>query len=140
MLFRKKRVRRDPYSLSIYKTEQPIRLDEARLEAWALSVGQRRESFQPKRKPHRGMLPDVDLSRAVSAKPGPIARLFRRFFARKRGEGAEAEVSGGTEGSHEALGEAHRKPYVWVIEADGFERDDRKSSVPVVKYNGSRAA
>lgn len=58
MFFSSKRLVRDPYSLSTYEAEQPIRLDDARLDAWALSLGQRREAYQPKRNPHRGMLPD----------------------------------------------------------------------------------
>src|SRR5262245_60262481 len=119
MLFRKKRIRRDPY-LSIYEAQQPIRLDEERLEAWAMSVGQRREPFRAERKLHRGMLPDVDLSRAVPAerRVGPIMRLFRRIFARERREEADAEAVGETEGPRPALGEARRKSYVWLVDAE----------------------
>ena len=139
MFSRYKRVRRDPYSLSIYESERPIRLDEARLEAWALSVGQRR---QPERKPHRGMLPDVDLSLAVPAerRPGLIVRLFRRLFRRKRDEQAPAEEPGRTEGPHAALGESGRKPYVWLVDADVSVSDETEPSAPAVEYNGSRAA
>jgi len=142
MFFRYKRVRRDPYSLSIYESERPIRLDEARLEAWALSVGQRRQSYQPERKPHRGMLPDVDLSLAVPAerRPGLIARLFRRLFPRKRDGQAPAEEPGRTEGPHAALGESARKPYVWLVDADVSVSDETEPSAPAVEYNGSRAA
>lgn len=141
MFFRKKRVRRDSY-FSIYEAQRPIRLDEARLDAWALSIGQRRETHQPRVKPHRGMLPDVDFSRVVSVerRPDLLTRLFRRLFERKRDEPAPAEESGRTERPHAALGETGRKPYVWLVETDVSGPDDRQSSVPVVKYNGGRAA
>lgn len=146
MFSKKKRIRRDPY-FSIYEAQQPIRLDEARLDAWALSIGQRRETYRPKARPHRGMLPDVDFSQGVPVerRPGPIVRLFRRLFRRNSDEPTPvgetgAGETGRTEGPHAALGEAPRKPYVWLIEADVSGPDDRQSSVPVVKYNGSRAA
>ena len=142
MSFKSKRVRRDPYSLSIYESERPIRLDEARLEAWALSIGQRREAYRPERKPHRGMLPDVDLSLAVPAerRPGLIVRLFRLLFRRKRDERAPAEEPGRTEGSRAALGESGWKPYVWLVDADVSGSDETEPSSPAVEYNGSRAA
>jgi len=140
MFFRKKRIRRDPY-FSSYEVQQPIRLDEARLHAWALSIGQRREAERPERKPHRGMLPDVDLSQAVAAQgPGLLRRLLRRFAGRPSDENPVAEAAGEETDHGLALGETRRSPYVWLVEADGSERDDRKSVVPVVKYNGSRAA
>ncbi len=144
MFFRKKRVRRDPYRLSIFETERPIRLDEARLDAWALSIGQSRGDRQPKVKPHRGMLPDVDFSLMVPIKrrPGPIRRLLRRIFGRGREEQAAAEASGRTEESHAALGETERKPYVWLVEAqsDFSGPDELEPTEPAVAYNGSRAA
>ena len=146
MFFRKKRVRRDPY-LSIYEAQRPIRLDEARLDAWALSVGQRREADQPKRRTHRGMLPDVDFSQAVPAeRPGLLRRLLGRLSGRRSDENPAAEAAGGETDHGLALGETGRKSYVWLVEAesepeaeasgpDGFE-----PSEPAVAYNGSRAA
>jgi hypothetical protein len=146
MFFRKKRVRRDPY-LSIYEAQRPIRLDEARLDAWALSIGQRRQAYQQERKPHRGMLPDVDFSRAVPAeRPGFLRRLLRRLAGARPGEGSGVEMAGEGTDHGLALGETGRKPYVWLVEAesepeaeasgpDGFE-----PSEPAVAYNGSRAA
>jgi hypothetical protein len=146
MLFRKKRVRRDPYRLSIHEAERPIRLDEVRLDPWALSIGQSRDDYGPRDKPHRGMLPDVDFSRAVPVerRPGLMTRLFRRIFVREREEKAQAGESGGKEGSHASLGEVLRKPYVWLVEGEseacGPEPSEPEELEPTVAYNGSRAA
>lgn len=43
MLFRLKRVRRDPYGPLFCQAEKPIRLDEMRLAAWARALGQKRD-------------------------------------------------------------------------------------------------
>jgi len=137
MFLRSKRVRRDPYSLSIFEAEQPIRLDE-RYEAWARG---RRDRSTPEFRPHRGMLPDVDLSNVVAVETGPglIARLFRRIFSRRKGREPPGEPSGRTEGSHAALGEAGRKPYVWLVEteSEASRQEEFQQSLP---YKGSRAA
>lgn len=60
---------------------EPLRLDEARLAAWAMALGQER---MPERRPHRGQLPDVDWSRVtvVPVRPGAFARLWRRLLQR----------------------------------------------------------
>ena len=59
-------------------SDEPMRLDEARLAAWAAALGQER---LPQRRPHRGQLPDVDWTRATEApaRPGLFARLWRRL-------------------------------------------------------------
>jgi len=144
MFFRSRRVRRDPYSLS-YEAERPIRLDEVRLEAWALSLGVNREDVEPARKPHRGMLPDVDLSRAVPVpRQGLIGRLFRRLLGGRPEETAsvapDGETAGETGMSDVALGEFRRKPYVWLVEPESAEPDETEPSASAVEYNGSRAA
>lgn len=142
MFFRSKRLVRDPYSLSTYEAEQPIRLDDVRLDAWALSLGQRREAYQPRRKPHRGMLPDVDLSRKVpvASRAGWVARALGRL-AGKRPDGAPQDGgSGETTIRTVALGETGRKPYVWLAEADAPGREKSAPSGPALKNDGSRAA
>ena len=144
MFFRKRRVRYDPY-FSIYEAQRPIRLNEARLDAWALSLGQRREPYQPAIKPHRGMLPDVDFSRAIPAerRPGLIVRLFRRLAGRPSNENPAAETAGEATDHGLALGETSRKPYVWLVEAEsepGAEASEPDEFEPAVAYNGSRAA
>lgn len=142
MFSRSKRVRRDPYSLSIplHQAEPPIRLDR-RHEAWVLGLGQPRDWPGSRFRPHRGMLPDVDLLRLVPVerRPGLMARLFRRIFGRDRVRKEPGDPSGSTEGSHAALGETPRKPYVWLVEteSEAFEQEEFQQTLP---YNGSRAA
>lgn len=144
MFFRSRRVRRDPYSLT-YEAERPIRLDEARLEAWALSLGERRGGFEPARRPHREMLPDVDLSRAVPVESlGLIARLLGWFAGGRRESGPSPdparEAAGETAGDEVALGEFRRKPYVCLVEPADSASDETEPSASAMEYNGSRAA
>ncbi len=100
-----------------YDPDAPLRLDEARLAAWALSLGQVRPSTDPPpRRRHRGQLPDVDFSHAFPAprRPGLIVRLFR--LASRRGGSGVADTSGGMSGSGDvAIGEAQREHYVAMI-------------------------
>ena len=105
MFYRSDRGRRDPHFLPIRDYEDPIRLDEGRFDAWAMALGQDTpQDAKPRGRPHRGMLPDVDLSRsrAGSRAPGLIARLFRLFAGRKRGEAAPADESGTGDARHSA--------------------------------------
>jgi len=142
MFSRSKRVRRDPYSLSIplHEAEPPIRLDR-RHEAWVLGLGQPRDWPGSRFRPHRGMLPDVDLLRLVPVERQPelITRLFRRIFSRSRGPEPPAEPSGRTEGPHPALGETGRKPYVWLVETES-DASAREAVERTFTYKGHRAA
>jgi hypothetical protein len=136
MFFRSHRGRRDPHFLPIRDYEDPIRLDEARLEAWAMALGeQKRPSYRARRQMHAGMLPDVDLSRAVR-RPGMIAGLVRMFAGQATGDAGQvgAAVSG-TENT--PLGEAERKPYVWVLDR---QSDAAKPDEPDRAKDRSRAA
>ncbi|WP_454012911.1 hypothetical protein [Aquamicrobium terrae] len=59
-------------------------LHERKLATWALLVGETHSSdahAQMRRRPHRGMLPDVDFSRAVPdyGRPSLVRRLFGLF-------------------------------------------------------------
>ena len=105
--------------------QEPIRLDEARIHAWALALEQPRPEG-PQRRPNRGMLPDVDLSLAVPAarRPGFFTRLFRRLA----GRAADATAPPGNPLDARALGEGERKPYVWVIAS---ESKDAGAAMPV---------
>lgn len=86
-----------PYILPAHNSDDPIRLNERLVAGWAFPLdidGCARGSLP--RRPHRGMLPDVDFSRAVPAapRPGLLAGLFRplvRILAGrpKRGEAAD---------------------------------------------------
>ena len=86
MFSRFSRGRQGPHILLIRDSEGPIRLDEARLVAWAKALGQMREADSFPVRPHRGQLPDVDFSRAEPAARGPslLVRMTRRVLARWR--------------------------------------------------------
>ncbi|HEY6631948.1 MAG TPA: hypothetical protein VIZ90_10885 [Rhizobiaceae bacterium] len=125
MFFRPQRGRRGPHILLIRDSEEPIRLEEARLAALALALGERiGRHDRPGRKPHRGMLPDVDFSQAVPVdRPSFPRRLLRWLAARPSGENP-VEPAGGATDHGLALGETGRKPYVWLVEAEpGRERE-----------------
>jgi hypothetical protein len=139
MFYRSDRGRRDPHFLPIRDYEDPIRLDEARLDAWAMALGEQpRARYRQRGRSHRGMLPDVDFSRAVPVprRPGLVARLFRLFAGRPRKESspADAAVSGTADS---ALGETERKSYVWVLD---WESNAAKPGAPVDAKDRSRAA
>lgn len=138
MFFRSHRGRRDPHFLPIRDYEDPIRLDEARLDAWAMALGQpRRPGYR--RRSHRGMLPDVDFSRTVPAErgSGPIALLFQRLTGKAAEPGLGDATPGDTAGPGVALGETGRKPYVWLV---GDEQDASDEVAPDAKHDDSRAA
>ena len=92
----------------------------------------------PSRRPHRGMLPDVDFSRAVPAprRPGPLARLFRLMAGRLR-KSAAPDGAARSGAKDKALGEAERKAYVWVLD---WESSAAKPAVPARTEDRSRAA
>lgn len=137
MFFRFKRVLRDPYTIDRFEADKPIRLDEARLEAWALALGQRRETHRPASRPHRGQLPDVDFSQVVRVRrPGLIAGFFRWLL----GDDADDEDAGATAGTEAALGEGRRKPYVWLVETDADASRPKEPKPYNSKLNGNRAA
>lgn len=139
MFSKPERGQRGPHILLIPVSEDPIRLNQARLVAWALALGQEPSSeYRPSRRPHRGMLPDVDFSRAEPApgRPGLIARLFRLFAGRPRTETAPTEGGAESGADDGALGEAERKPYLKLAagDSDATKRDT------AIRANRSRAA
>lgn len=138
MFFKKELVRRDPYFAS-YEAQKPIRLDETHLDAWAVALGQQRE--RPAFRPHRGELPDVDLSRAVPAKrkQGLIVRLIFRLFRSGDRAGASERGAGAAAEDHPALGESRLKAYVRLIETEASGRTAAPSA-PVVTRKHRRAA
>ena len=138
MFSRSDRGRHGPHIPLIFHAEEPIRLDESRLNAWAMATGQD-QGGKAARRPHRGMLPDVDFSRAVPAprRPGLIARLFRLFAGRPRNGAAPVESAAESGSDNGALGEAERKSYVWVLE---WESDVAKPGAPARVKDRSRAA
>ena len=140
MFYRSDRGRRDPHFLPIRDYEDPIRLDEGRFHAWAMALGQHpRARSKPRGRPHRGMLPDVDLSRAIQVqrRPGLIARLFRLIAGRPRIEAASAEAAPEAAMDSQVLGEAEQKSYVWVLD---WESDDAKPAEQAREKDRDRAA
>jgi hypothetical protein len=110
-----------------------------KVAAWAFAIGElpRLPEKHIQRRPHRGMLPDVDFSCAVPVprRPGLITRLFR-LFAGPRGTAAPASAAeSGTEDL--ALGETERKSYVWVLDRVS---DTAKPDAPAREKDRSRAA
>ena len=141
MFFRSLRGRRDPHFLPIRDYEDPIRLDEARLDAWAIALGEpRRATYRAQRSPRRGMLPDVDFSRVVPVgrRSGPMALLFRWFAGKAPEPAGTAETPGETAESGLVLGETRRKPYVWLVEPN--TSDEAAPDAAAAKHDGSRAA
>jgi hypothetical protein len=139
MFYRSDRGRRDPHFLPIRDYEDPVRLDEVRLDAWAMALGEQpRARYRPRGRPHRGMLADVDFSRAVPAerRPGLIVRLFRLFAGRPRNEASPVDATESGAGDS-ALGETDRKSYVWVLDR---ESNDAKPDAPAREKDRSRAA
>lgn len=72
--------------LDPYKIPGSRSLHERKLAAWALLIGETHSSAvhaEARRKPHPGMLPDVDFSRAVPdhGRPSPVRRLMRLIRA-----------------------------------------------------------
>jgi hypothetical protein len=140
MFSKKEFVRRDPYFASV-EAEKPIRLDEARLDAWALALGQQRGGDRPAFRAHRGELPDVDFSRAVPArrKAGLIARLISRLFGREGQPGVSETASGAVAEDDAALGESRLKAYVRLIETEASGRKAGPDA-PAATRKHSRAA
>jgi hypothetical protein len=139
MFFRSDRGRRDPHFLPIRDYEDPIRLDEARLDAWAMALGEKpRARYRRRGRSHRGMLPDVDFSRAVPVTPGPglVARLLRLFAGWPSKEDSPPDTAESGTGDL-ALGETERKSYVWVLD---WESDAAKPEAPAREKDRSRAA
>jgi hypothetical protein len=94
-MFSFSRGRKGPHIIFIRDSDGPIRLEEARLVAWARALGQVRESVEAPVRPHRGQLADVDFSRVerVERRPGLLSRAARAIFARKAAPAADV-VSG----------------------------------------------
>jgi hypothetical protein len=109
-------------------------LHERKTATWALLIGETYSSAvhaEIRRRPHRGMLPDVDFSRAVPDQSRPS--LVRRFIRLIR-PGAKNTAASGS--SKEPVGEKPATPYI----ARGRAGDSGDSGSPVFDASRLRAA
>ncbi|WP_292343627.1 hypothetical protein [Mesorhizobium sp.] len=103
-----------------YKIPGSRSLHERKMATWALLIGETYSSAvhaEMRRRPHRGMLPDVDFSRAVSDPGRPslvrrIARLFRPGEKARAGDSLSSGISGPSGSSGEPVGEKPATPYI----------------------------
>jgi len=115
MLFKSARGQESPQRLPNLFCDDPIRPDKARLAAWAIALGQPRTA-PPRRRPHRGMLPDVDFARLQPAprRPTLVLRLWR-WFSRRRASDAAPPATALSTASGKALGNSVQAPYLeWI--------------------------
>lgn len=95
-------------------------LHERKMATWALLIGETYSSAvhaQERRRPHRGMLPDVDFSRAVPdhSRPSLVRRVARLFRPGEKARAGGSLSPGGSEpsaSSGEAVGEKPATPYI----------------------------
>ena len=131
-----------------YKIPGSRSLHERKMATWALLIGETYSSAvhaQTRRRPHRGMLPDVDFSSAVPDPSRPslvrrIIRLVRPGTKGRAGASFSSGKSGASGSSTEPVGEKPSTPYIARSRTDG--PGDSGPSVPDAVRTGdfSRAA
>ncbi|WP_250889072.1 hypothetical protein [Mesorhizobium sp. dw_380] len=104
-----------------YRIPGSRNLHERKMATWALLIGETYSSAvhaQVRRRPHRGMLPDVDFSHAVPdpSRPSLVRRIIRliRPGAKNRAGGT---VSSGS--ANAPVGEKPASPYIARSRAAG---------------------
>lgn len=119
-----------------YKIPGSRNLHERRMATWALLIGETYSSAvhaETRRRPHRGMLPDVDFSRAVPdpSRPSLVRRIIRmiRPGAKDRAGGT---VTSGSSG--EPVGENPASPY--IARSRTSDAGDSASLVPGATQSG----
>ena len=141
-----------PFHLHFYTEDGPMfdpykipgsrSLHERKMATWALLIGETYSSAvhaEIRRRPHRGMLPDVDFSRAVPdhSRPSLVRRIIRLIRP-----GAKNRAGGGVPSgqSNASVGEKPASPYIARSRTDG--PGDSGPSVPDAVRSGdfSRAA
>ena len=103
-----------------YKIPGSRSLHERKTATWALLIGETYSSAvhaEQRRRPHRGMLPDVDFSRAVPDHSRPtlvrrIIRLIRPGDRTRAGSGFSSGSSEPSGSSSEPVGEKPATPYI----------------------------
>jgi hypothetical protein len=114
----------DPYRIPGSRS-----LHERKTATWALLIGETYSSAvhaEVRRRPHRGMLPDVDFSRAVPdpSRPSLVRRIIRLIRSGQKNRAGGTVPSGS---SNAAVGEKPASPYIARSRTDG--RDDSGPSV-----------
>ncbi|WP_246801237.1 hypothetical protein [Mesorhizobium amorphae] len=119
-----------------YKIPGSRSLHERKMATWALLIGETYSSAvhaETRRRPHRGMLPDVDFSRAV---PDPSRPSLVRRIIRMIQPGAKDRAGGMPSGSSsEPVGEKHASPY--IARSGTSDADDSVSLVPGATQSGN---
>ena len=121
-----------------YKIPGSRSLHERKMATWALLIGETYSSAvhaEIRRRPHRGMLPDVDFSHAVPdySRPSLVRRIIRLIRPGAKIRVVHTAASGS---SNEPVGEMRSTPYIARNEAS-----DSGDSGPVgVEVVRSRAA
>ncbi|MEO5756804.1 MAG: hypothetical protein ABIQ51_08110 [Mesorhizobium sp.] len=113
----------DPYRIPGSRS-----LHEQKLATWALLVGETYSSAvhaETRRRPHRGMLPDVDFSRAVPdrSRPSLVRRIIRLIRPGPKIRIVDSAASGS---STEPVGEMPAAPY--IARSKGGDSDESVSS------------
>jgi hypothetical protein len=119
-----------------YKIPGSRSLHDRKTATWALLIGETYSSAvhaETRRRPHRGMLPDVDFSRAVPdhSRPSLVRRIIRlvRPGAKNRADGGVPSAS-----LDAPVGEKPASPYIARSRTD--EPGDSGSSVPDFARSG----
>jgi hypothetical protein len=108
----------DPYRIPGSRS-----LHTHRLPTWALLIGETYSSAvhaEVRRRPHRGMLPDVDFSRAVPdpSRPSLVRRIIRLI---RPGAKIRLVDTAPTGSANDPVGEKPASPYIARSRADGLD-------------------
>jgi hypothetical protein len=96
------------------------------MATWALLIGETYSSAvhaETRRRPHRGMLPDVDFSRAVPdhSRPSLVRRIIKMMRPREKGragDGFSSAKAGPSASPAKPVGETPATPYIGRSRAD----------------------
>ena len=109
-----------------YKIPGSRSLHERKMATWALLIGETYSSAvhaETRRRPHRGMLPDVDFSRAVPdhSRPSLVRRIIKMMRPREKGragDGFSSAKAGPSASPAKPVGETPATPYIGRSRAD----------------------
>jgi len=109
-----------------YKIPGSRSLHERKMATWALLIGETYSSAvhaETRRRPHRGMLPDVDFSRAVPdhSRPSLVRRIVRMMRPGPKGHADDSfstRKTGPSASPAKPVGETSATPYIGRSRAD----------------------